>query len=33
MALMEEFNRDPEGVKARTALWKDNNSQIESCDC
>jgi hypothetical protein len=33
MALMEEFNRDPEGVKARTALWKDNNSLIESYDC
>jgi hypothetical protein len=33
MALMEEFNRDPEGVKARTALWKGNNSLIESYDC
>jgi hypothetical protein len=34
MALMEEFKRDPEGVKAQTARWKeDNTSYIESQDC
>jgi hypothetical protein len=32
MGMLEEFKRDPEGLKARAELWKDEHDQ-EASSC